>query len=99
NPAAAPAVDALQALVAREGARLGVVGITPMSDPATPAWLRERGVTFPVAVDRAGATAQAWRRSSAVSAALVVGGKVAWTGNPTRVDAALLDKHLRTPAP
>ncbi|MDP2317579.1 MAG: hypothetical protein Q8P41_32135 [Pseudomonadota bacterium] len=79
-------------------AGLAVIGLTRESDlhpaPTISAWLRRVAITFPVGLDAEGATAEAWRRSSTLSGALVREGRVAWTGNPARVTDALLADHL-----
>lgn len=87
HPAADAVVEALRALVARESARgLDVIALTTADHPSL------GRATFPVAIDAS--TAVAYQRASPVSAVLVVRGTVVWTGNPARIDAALLDKHL-----
>ncbi len=96
-PDAPPAVGAAEALWRRARSRgLHVVGLASPSTSreAVTAWLRTEAVTFPVALDSNGRTAEAWRRSSPVSAALVKEGRVVWTGNPARVTDELLARHL-----
>jgi hypothetical protein len=68
---------------------LNVVGITHTSEvmtgPKIKEWLTAKSVTFPVALDKATTTSEAYKRSAPISAVIVKSGKIVWTGNPTRL--------------
>lgn len=74
---------------------LAVLGIArgATADGAA-SWLAEAGLPFPVALDDDEATTHAYARSAPVSAVLVKGGVVAWTGTSAGLDGGVLAKHL-----
>lgn len=93
------ALGKIQALA--QGAKprgLNVVGVTRTSDAMSSdkvkEWLSGKGVTFPVALDKAGTTATAYKRATPISAVIIKSGKIVWTGNASRMNEEVLNKYL-----
>ena len=99
NKNAETAMGKIQALSMGAKSRgLNVIGVTSatetMSAQKLTDWLSGKGVTFPVALDKAKATAQAYKRSAPISAVLIKSGKIVWTGNAARMSDDVLNKYL-----
>lgn len=99
NKNAETAMGKVQALSMGAKSRgLNVVGITSATETMNAQklkdWLSTKGVTFAVGLDKAKATATAYKRSAPISAVLVKSGKVVWTGNASRMSDDILNKYL-----
>jgi hypothetical protein len=93
------ALGRIQALASGASPRgLNVIGITRTSDAMNAEklgqWLSGKGVTFPVALDKANATTQAYKRSAPISAVIIKAGKIVWTGNASRMSDDVLNQYL-----
>jgi len=99
NKNAEAALGKIQTLASAAKSRgLNVVGITRpselMSGPKIKEWCEGKGVSFPVALDKGKATADAYKRAIPISSVLVKGGKIVWTGNASRMSDDVLGKYL-----
>ncbi len=90
-------VNALQQRLAPQGVRL--IGVTSndrgQTDAAVTTYIAEHGIRYPIAVDAAGKTTQAYAASS-VPTAVVIGpdGTVRWHDHPAALDDEVLQRLL-----
>lgn len=77
---------------------LNVVGVTRLTRDTPPAkmlaFLEEKGVTYPVAVDD-GTMSEHYAVSGVPAAALVKEGKVVWRGHPAKLSEAMIATTLK----
>ncbi|MEO0601176.1 MAG: TlpA disulfide reductase family protein [Myxococcota bacterium] len=81
-----------------DGKGLSVVGVTRMSKGITEeqvtGFLRDNGVSYPIAYESSGALSQAYAIRGIPAAVVLKGDKVVWRGHPARVDDAMIERWL-----
>lgn len=95
-----PALQARSAALEAKGVQ--IVGVTRLTRDTTVdqmrAFLHDHGVRFPIARED-GALSKALAVTGIPAAAMIRDGRVIWRGHPARLDDAVLDRVLASPAP